>query len=130
MHLPNETSVTTLNAVTVNVWLWLEIILNKPRRLLYAQKPASALSFGRHIRHQSGIDIAEMHPPGGRRRKAAFPTSASGRNSSITEYIKHSSQFLNLSRLLQNSRGAKIIIFTDMPSAGMIDRIYQEDSHN
>lgn len=33
MHLPNETSVTTLNAVTVNVWLWLEIILNKPRRL-------------------------------------------------------------------------------------------------
>lgn len=34
MHLPNETSVTTLNAVTVNVWLWLEIILNKPRRLV------------------------------------------------------------------------------------------------
>lgn len=36
MHLPNETSVTTLNAVTVNVWLWLEIILNKPRRLDFA----------------------------------------------------------------------------------------------
>lgn len=38
MHLPNETSVTTLNAVTVNVWLWLEIILNKPRRLVLSAK--------------------------------------------------------------------------------------------
>lgn len=40
MHLPNETSVTTLNAVTVNVWLWLEIILNKPRRLVLSANNA------------------------------------------------------------------------------------------
>lgn len=43
MHLPNETSVTTLNAVTVNVWLWLEIILNKPRRLVLSAKAQSKI---------------------------------------------------------------------------------------
>lgn len=45
MHLPNETSVTTLNAVTVNVWLWLEIILNKPRRLVFSAYAVDTFAF-------------------------------------------------------------------------------------
>lgn len=55
MHLPNETSVTTLNAVTVNVWLWLEIILNKPRRL--------GLSDGRPHKRQRRVDT-KVQPRG------------------------------------------------------------------
>ena len=52
MHLPNETSVTTLNAVTVNVWLWLEIILNKPRRLVLSLLQVS-LYFSIYLANQT-----------------------------------------------------------------------------